>query len=699
MNRNLIKKTAVVMLCLAMLLSVVVQTSCKDTPTETTPAETTKDQTPETTPEATESESAPETTAPEATEQFNISYDLDGGILEGNPIVYDGKSDIRLIIPIRPGYDFIGWTGTGVDTPTVSLTIPSGTEGDLSFKANWAENTDFAVTVDKSSDDVLVRAYNEKAKAVIVKNKLIDDYNEQAAREFQNFLEKNKTIIKMLPENIIASSDVKYELMFFFGKSSMEPMNGFSSELALNEYGVLAADDSLCFLSWDQLTYEGASAIYYEILDHVFKGGSYLDFVGGKYVSAVEDHITTKIPTPDEFDSTTDVGEGAFQIYSLDSTMEKYEAYCAKLAEAGFTLYTTNVMNKTHCATYYNDEIVVNVLFAGGDPDGIIGTSADRALRIVAEPLSNTNLPMLAPESDPTDAAVTPVTFTMLDSAANRSGKIESRDGKLCLIIRLSNGHFIVIDSNHNSGQGKAISDYLRSLTPDGKPVIEAWIFTHFHQDHIGGFVNFCEVTNFLRYTTIKSVIYNFPNDRVIQTASHSTRDMQNIDTFYGTLKDKLAATGTKFYQARTGQKYYFGNAEIEILWTYEDIAPHNIFEDRSNPTCIGFSVNIAGQKLMITGDSSTEEFNMAAIRYGDYLKSDIVQLSHHGYGDGNVGHNFYVYVNAPYVLNSGLGRSYGSAERWAMENARVYILRETMGTCVLTLPYDGGEYESTLGS
>ena len=267
-------------------------------------------------------------------------------------------------------------------------------------------------------------------------------------------------------------------------------------------------------------------------------------------------------------------------------------------------------------------------------------------------------------------------------------------DGNLCLVIRLSNGHFIVVDSNCNGTQ-KSILDTLREQAPDkNNVIIDAWILTHFHQDHIGGFVDFIGLSSCLRYVTINSVIYNFPQDQIIQTASHSVMDMHNMDRLPGFL-DSLRERGTKVYQARTGQKYYFGNAEVEILWTFEDIAPHNIFEDRSNPTCIGFSITMEGQKLMITGDSSTEEFRVADKKYGEYLKSDIVQLSHHGYGDGNVPHDFYRWVDAPYVLNSGMGLWYGTAERWAMDNAQTYILRDEHGTCIIPLPYYGGEYET----
>ena len=153
-----------------------------------------------------------------------------------------------------------------------------------------------------------------------------------------------------------------------------------------------------------------------------------------------------------------------------------------------------------------------------------------------------------------------------------------------------------------------------------------------------------------------------------------------------------MRENGTVFYKARTGQKYFFGNAEIEMLWTFEDIAPHSEdIENRTNSTCIGFTVTIEGQKIMITGDSSTEQLKAADIRYGDYLKSNMVQLSHHGYGDGKVPHDFYKHVNAPYVICAGLGvdYGYGEAERWAKDNAVVYFLREAYGTCVIPLPYE----------
>ena len=214
--------------------------------------------------------------------------------------------------------------------------------------------------------------------------------------------------------------------------------------------------------------------------------------------------------------------------------------------------------------------------------------------------------------------------------------------------------------------------------------VIANWMFTHFHIDHIGGFVNFVANDEFMKHVKIRSVTYNFPQKQVLDTAP-GAGDQNNIKAW----SSRLEKTGATVYQARTGQKFYFGNAEIEMLFTYEDLMPFNIFGDRTNPTSSICSITIEGQRFIIMGDACGEASTLCVLRYGDWLKSDYVQLSHHGMGDGGTDVEFYKNINAPWVLYPGRVYRPSPAEKWACENAKEYFLNPE-NTTVIDLPYNG---------
>ena len=73
--------------------------------------------------------------------QYTIDYDLALGSLEEgvtNPICYDvTSSTIILNKPIRPNYDFVGWTGTGVDGIASDVTIVQGSYDNKKYVASW----------------------------------------------------------------------------------------------------------------------------------------------------------------------------------------------------------------------------------------------------------------------------------------------------------------------------------------------------------------------------------------------------------------------------------------------------------------------------------------------------------------------------------------------------------------------------------
>ena len=72
-------------------------------------------------------------------EEYTITYHLNGGYVIGENITtYDGSNDYTLRNPYKPGYSFIGWTGTGLNSPSVKVTIPSGSTGNREYTANYS---------------------------------------------------------------------------------------------------------------------------------------------------------------------------------------------------------------------------------------------------------------------------------------------------------------------------------------------------------------------------------------------------------------------------------------------------------------------------------------------------------------------------------------------------------------------------------
>ena len=101
------------------------------------------------------------------------------------------------------------------------------------------------------------------------------------------------------------------------------------------------------------------------------------------------------------------------------------------------------------------------------------------------------------------------------------------------------------------------------------------------------------------------------------------------------------------------------------MLCTYDTILPFDL--NTHNTTSLVFRYTTNGQSVMVLGDSYTTTSNRIVSLYGDYLKSDIVNISHHGYVGGTA--SLYNRINAPTVLwtsgknayNTNKERSYSS--------------------------------------
>lgn len=72
---------------------------------------------------------------------YKIAYNLNGGEAD-NPGTYEVDSSvITLKTPVRKGYTFTGWSGTGIDGTSKEVVITTGSTGDRTYTANWKENS------------------------------------------------------------------------------------------------------------------------------------------------------------------------------------------------------------------------------------------------------------------------------------------------------------------------------------------------------------------------------------------------------------------------------------------------------------------------------------------------------------------------------------------------------------------------------
>ena len=73
---------------------------------------------------------------------YSIKYDLDGGTDENNRFSYTIETDsFTLNNPVKDGgYEFAGWSGTGLDgNDNMTVTISKGSVGNRSYKAHWRD--------------------------------------------------------------------------------------------------------------------------------------------------------------------------------------------------------------------------------------------------------------------------------------------------------------------------------------------------------------------------------------------------------------------------------------------------------------------------------------------------------------------------------------------------------------------------------
>ena len=322
------------------------------------------------------------------------------------------------------------------------------------------------------------------------------------------------------------------------------------------------------------------------------------------------------------FGSYYKAGNTVDEIIVKKTNRDEFDSYLKKLNESGYTCYTTNEIKSNKFATYTNENYTLTVGYY----------NYEASARLIIEPLA---------EAVPLEAAkyekVTTSQITMLGLEYKTSDSYKSNG--LSMLIRLEDGSFIIIDGGFNRAScsnnlaaeiRKQASKYAKN---DKDIRIAAWIITPAHGDHSGMISSRSDA---FKGFTVENFLVNFISDSERQKAiseyiaKGATNWSNGEGGGYASVLSSAENLGAKVRTVHVGQNYYFADAKLEVLYTIESFGPSvcNAF----NTTSLIIKATISGTTFMITGDATGNGMQAAVKAFGDYLTSDIVQVSHHGY-------------------------------------------------------------------
>lgn len=208
---------------------------------------------------------------------------------------------------------------------------------------------------------------------------------------------------------------------------------------------------------------------------------------------------------------------------------------------------------------------------------------------------------------------------TLLGGASLTMLNSQSDSQMLSAIIQTSQGNLIVVDG----GLG-ADGDYLKSQIQARGGHVSAWLITHPHGDHVGALYKILqdEAAGISSGITIDGIYYSFADrnwytlhDKDEVTMAHSI-----IGTFEGLPQSML-------HSVSKGQTIQVDDVTILVMNDRYELA-----SDKGNNAGIVYKVYVNSKSILFLGDMAEEGGKRLLADVGpELLKSDIVQMAHHG--------------------------------------------------------------------
>ena len=363
--------------------------------------------------------------------------------------------------------------------------------------------------------------------------------------------------------------------------------------------------------------------------------------------------LISKADIPGNLGQGHDAGQGSTTYIKTGATKSTFEDACAAVEANGFRKYTTNSIGDNLFATYVTQTQILHFMYFPNKSE--LRTAIDKR----GTGKNGFTLPGLS--GDNTYAKLTNSVMTLVD--------IENAawPGGMCLIFKLCDGRFVVVDSgvggrNNDGSSSGWVYQSLAKHADDPKNIrVAAWVLTHIHSDHAGGLVDMARGTyeTTLKKDNEKVRTHNVMPKEVRQWIKIDTliynRPANNVNGRNGWMDEIIDAFKVKnVIKAHPGQVFYYGNCKFTMYGSLDLVVEKKIKNHNDESLSMMFEFN--NKKFLVLGDVYPENIRYLATAYKNEFKADIVQLIHHGYDHGydddkNISDMIYQYVNPTMVL------------------------------------------------
>lgn len=216
------------------------------------------------------------------------------------------------------------------------------------------------------------------------------------------------------------------------------------------------------------------------------------------------------------------------------------------------------------------------------------------------------------------------------------------------MIFKTKSGKIAVVDGGRIPDTERFLR-ILQKITGKVVPHVDVWLFSHMHTDHYGVYYTLCSDERYHGKVSVGTFYCDLLTDEFYTTLAKEKIAIAPIIRSVITSLD--SPTGAKVCTVKKGQVISIDELEFEVIHV-PDISMSD--KMNMNDSSVVYKMTYDGkQTMMLLGDAEWVCSNDLTENCRDKLKSDIVQVGHHGCG--NVSAECYDLIGADvYIWQTG---------------------------------------------